>query len=839
MKKTIIFVLSFLFLASFLFGDVFMTELADPNNNLNARYIELYNTGATAVDFTEGTGWRIDKYTNASATVSYTINLTGTIAANDFYIIAYDYVAGTFLSVYGFAADQLDAVSNGVAGANGDDPFELVDGTGTVVDQYGIPGTDGTGFSQEYEDGRAERVGTVVTGQSTYVDANWNTWSDGPGGDIQVTQDAPGDFDPRAWIGTGGNLLPSITNIVHTPSAPSATDDVTISADVTDSDGTIASVVLNWSIDDITYSSDINMALGTTPNYIADSYISAQTAGTTVYYKITATDDEPESVTSPTQTYIIPTEYTIYEIQGQLATSPYEGSQIITSGIVTAVFDDYIVIQDGTTAWNGIWLRSTASVLLGDNISVSGLVYEDYNYGDTGNTIIGDCDILINSNGISIPNAIVLTTAEVPDEQYEGMLVTVDDAQCTNADLGYGAWEVNDGSGACRVSDIGYSYSPLLGTLYNVTGILGYSYSEYNIEPRDLNDVVVLGDTNPPEIANVIASNISTVQVTFSEYVDETTSENTGNYSIASRLVTVNNAVRNTPDSTQVTLTVSGMIEGDYTLTVINVEDLSENAIISENMNFNYTTPPETGDVVINEIGEPYTMPHTWQSSYVELYNTTGSDIDISGWIVHSIEVSRASASFTFPAGTTISAEGYIIATRERDNFLADYGTYVDESIVPVAAATTGTAVYIKNGYYFALEMSNGTILESTSSTVGWNSEVYERAYADSAANNDDNWYLTYQSSPVEGTPGAANSQGTPDAPINIVITHDGANVTVTWDVVIGASYIMYVSSDPYAADPWSVGVGTFDLSTDPLRPTWKETTTTETKYFYKVTATN
>jgi len=192
-------------------GDVFITEIADPNNNANARYIELYNSGESSVDFTEGSGWKINKYTNASASVSLTLTLTGTIAAGDFYVIAYNLSAGTYSSVYGKTADQLDAISNGVSGSNGDDPLELVNGSGSVVDQFGSPGTDGTSTSAEYEDGRAERVSSVTTAQATYADANWNTWSDGPGGDNVSTKTAPGDFDPDAWIGVADVTAPSFT----------------------------------------------------------------------------------------------------------------------------------------------------------------------------------------------------------------------------------------------------------------------------------------------------------------------------------------------------------------------------------------------------------------------------------------------------------------------------------------------------------------------------------------------------------------------------------------------------------------------------------------------------
>ena len=209
MKKITVFLIT-LFMA-FAFdgwGQVFMTELADPNNNANARFIELYNIGTASVDFTEGTGWRINKYTNGSTTVSLTLSLTGSIAAGGFYIIAYDYSSGTFLSVYGFAPDQLDAVLNGVAGSNGDDTFELIDGTGAVVDFYGVqPHADLTGTVWEYEDGRAERATGATSGTNPPVDADWNTWSDGPGGNVIEAQNAPDDFDPGSWIGAATPVI--------------------------------------------------------------------------------------------------------------------------------------------------------------------------------------------------------------------------------------------------------------------------------------------------------------------------------------------------------------------------------------------------------------------------------------------------------------------------------------------------------------------------------------------------------------------------------------------------------------------------------------------------------
>ncbi len=207
--KKIYFLLLSVLMTSVSFAQVIITEIADPNNNADARYIELHNLGTTAVDFTEGNGWQIDKYTNASDAVSVSLDLTGSISPGGFYIIAYDNTSGTFASVYGMTANQLDAVSNGVAGSNGDDDLVLIDGTDTIVDFWGVydsmtgTNTDNTGTCSEYEDGRAERLTSVTMGATTFNEAEWNVWADsdvtGCTSHVNAPRTAPGDFDPGAW----------------------------------------------------------------------------------------------------------------------------------------------------------------------------------------------------------------------------------------------------------------------------------------------------------------------------------------------------------------------------------------------------------------------------------------------------------------------------------------------------------------------------------------------------------------------------------------------------------------------------------------------------------------
>jgi len=221
-KNWIILIISFVVLTSITSADVFITELADPNNNADARYIELYNNGISVVDFTGGSGWKINKYTNGSATVSSSINLNGSISAGGFYLISND--GTTFTSVYGFSSDYDDASTNGTAGSNGDDIIELVNGSGAVVDFYGVqPHSDLTSTVWEFEDGRAERANGATIGKNPPADSDWNTWSDGPGGDVVATKDAPGNFDPGAWIGATDETAPSFSSTYPKTSSVTAT----------------------------------------------------------------------------------------------------------------------------------------------------------------------------------------------------------------------------------------------------------------------------------------------------------------------------------------------------------------------------------------------------------------------------------------------------------------------------------------------------------------------------------------------------------------------------------------------------------------------------------------
>ncbi|MCD4817806.1 MAG: lamin tail domain-containing protein [Candidatus Cloacimonetes bacterium] len=205
MKKMIILLLMFSVL-SIIFADVFITELADPNNTTAGRYVELYNNGASAIDFS--TGWQIQRATNENTYWQTAKNLTGTIAAGGFYVVCVNSIS--FTSVYGVSADQAIG-TGGPADSNGDDQIRLLSPGAVVEDMFGVLGEDGSGTNHEFEDGRAERAFGTLTGNTTYTFAEWNIWNDtGGAGTTNDPQDAPADFDPGSWIGASAGSDTSV-----------------------------------------------------------------------------------------------------------------------------------------------------------------------------------------------------------------------------------------------------------------------------------------------------------------------------------------------------------------------------------------------------------------------------------------------------------------------------------------------------------------------------------------------------------------------------------------------------------------------------------------------------
>ncbi len=540
---------------------VLISEMCDPHQNyLTDRFIEIYNAGPSSVDLT---GWSLVAVGNSGDI--FTWPLSGTIASGE------ALVCGDATTVIAFPVDfpqEAWSSNNSLWNGKVGDGAKLLNASSVIVDYAVVTGT-------HFENEDYVRNEDILVPSTSYVETEWTATSvsyptDGSPGTHETLMQEPG---------------PTIENIVTDPAAPLPGETVDVAADVSDT-AAITSVSLFWGINPLSLTSEITMSLVSGDTYETDTPIPSQSAGTTVYYKVEATNDLPGTSVSDIESYALPYTLTIAQIQGTGTSSPYNGFDAITSGVVTAQYAGYFTIQDGTGARSGMWARSVVTGPdVGDTVTIRGTITES-DGENTGNTFLVGADVISASTAAVMPAATPVSTALLSSENYEGVLVTVDDAECTNTTLGDGEWEINDGTGAGLVDDFGYASSPTLGSVYEITCPLMYREGSFKLEPRDASDIVWTGDAIAPELSQVFASDETTVLVTFSEDVDETTAETVGNYTISG--LTVSAAVRLVSHHDQVELTVSSMSPTDYTLIVDGVEDLYGNAMVNVSYGFDY-----------------------------------------------------------------------------------------------------------------------------------------------------------------------------------------------------------------------------------------------------------
>ena len=120
-------------------------------------------------------------------------------------------------------------------------------------------------------------------------------------------------------------------------------------------------------------------------------------------------------------------------------------------------------------------------------------------------------------------------------------------------------------------------------------GIVARAFKDqYNSSPETAVDFVVAPNTTPLSIESVNATSSTTVDVKYSTYPLINTAEKNSAYSINNG-VTIIDAVLSETDKITVTLTVSTMPDGNYTLTVNNVRDMVGNYVAANTqVNFGY-----------------------------------------------------------------------------------------------------------------------------------------------------------------------------------------------------------------------------------------------------------
>ena len=282
--------------------NVFFSEYIEGSSNNKA--LEIFNASGSTIDLADFAFWRISNGGDWIEGASNAVLPVGTLAD------------GTTWVICNSAADPLiqavsDSIGSTITYFNGDDAVGLAyigfPDEPILIDAIGEEGPDvGTawdvaGTTNATLNHTLVRKSSVTTGNTDWAssagtNATNSEW-------VVYPQDTWDDLGSHTF---GGNALPLISNITRNPVGDvTSSTTVSVSANVTDSDGTISLVELHWGLTSGSLTNTIFMSSVIADLYTTDSDIPAQVVGTTVYYEVYAEDDVPESSVSAEYDYTV------------------------------------------------------------------------------------------------------------------------------------------------------------------------------------------------------------------------------------------------------------------------------------------------------------------------------------------------------------------------------------------------------------------------------------------------------------------------------------------------------------------------------------------------------
>ena len=220
-------------------------------------------------------------------------------------------------------------------------------------------------------------------------------------------------------------------------------------------------------------------------------------------------------------------------------------------------------------------------------------------------------------------------------------------------------------------------------------------------------------DTIKPFIDSVVVKSATQLTVYFSEWVDESTAQNTSNYLCNLGIGNPLSVIRDASNFNRIHATFSTTFTDatTYSLSVNNIKDLEENTLDSTSITFTYIAPEKANfkDVIINEImADPSPAVQLPEVEFVEFYNRSNKTLNLEGW-----QLQDASTNSTAILSTSNLTPGeYILLCKATDTtFLSSYGNVMGTPNFP-SLNNSGDQLILKD--------SSGTIIDSLSYSNTW-----------------------------------------------------------------------------------------------------------------------
>jgi len=206
-----------------------------------------------------------------------------------------------------------------------------------------------------------------------------------------------------------------------------------------------------------------------------------------------------------------------------------------------------------------------------------------------------------------------------------------------------GEWELFIDTSAAKnnyisqgtATDLTYSQSNYFGFLCNYTSTRSDKFFFDNIHLQG----EAFQDTIKPSISNLNVLDSNTLELTFSEKVEQTTALNPSNYKVNKSFGNPTAVSYPGNDSSIVNLSFSNNFGNgiEYYLTVENVADKSNNIMETDSFPFLYfkAVPADYRDIVINEFYPDFSPSlGLAEAEFVEIYNASNKVFDLENWSI-------------------------------------------------------------------------------------------------------------------------------------------------------------------------------------------------------------
>ncbi len=284
-----------------------------------------------------------------------------------------------------------------------------------------------------------------------------------------------------------------------------------------------------------------------------------------------------------------------------------------------------------------------------------------------------------------------------------------------------GSWDVYaDKTGGTSLTAEG-SFTENTYTTTNYFGVVAdYStasrYNLYFFDDFTIGNIIA--DTTKPTVTNVTVVSNTLIDVTFSEPVDLTIAQATGNYSVDNSIGNPFVAVAGGINLVNLAFNTAFASGTTYTLSITGVKDAAGNTMAPYSFQFALAEPAQPGDIVINEI---LFNPKTGGYDFVELYNRSNKAIDLNTLDILEQDISDPQTILEDASPLTAQSyvllpQQFVVLTEDASNIQLNYSVQNPGALVEVSALPN----YDDNQSICVLRNHNGNTIDSLAYDHKW-----------------------------------------------------------------------------------------------------------------------